>query len=338
MVPDAELVSIATERLVSDQSSAELAPLLTVDQRALVSIFATAELYQLDASALLRSFSQETNSITIEGVADRIDEGATPLDAAIAARAFPRAAQVALSSSRASGSLNSFYQSWLSQTFDNRADWLPHEQTNAAKLGRAFLRAFFCFWMLCVLLLKAVPQQLSMMEEFGLEANPAFELLLNVSNWVAIWILPLTICFLFFGLLYILIFKRSIANNYFRRWLPSRWQQVVLPKKIMTRKLLAWDLLAFRGNQTAAVDWDELVAQKSVSSLEAEIAQQANSRETQAWLLRSMAQRKHLRQQRRVSWRIDGFVLLLQLFIAGMTILAAFAMFSILIDLMKGLT
>lgn len=338
MVPNVDLALIAEERLVSDQSSAELAPLLTVDQRALVSLFATAALHRLEAAPLLRAYALETTSLAIEGVADRIEDGMHPLDAAIADRALPQAVQVALSSSRASGTLGAFYKSWLSQTLDNRADWVPHEQTNAAKLGRALLRTLICIWMLTVLLMYVIPEQQKVHEEFELEWNMSFHLFLVVSDAVARWIMPVIMGALFLGLLYVLIFKRSIANNYVRRWLPSRWQQIVLPKKIMTRKLLAWDLLAFRANQETKVDWEALVAQKSVSALEAEIVQGATSRETQAWLLRSMAQRKHLRQRRSVSWRIDGFILLLQLFIAGMTILAAFALFSTLIGLIKGLT
>ena len=338
MIPDTKLAAIATERLVSDQSAAELAPLLTVDQRALVSILATAELHQLDAGRLLHGYAAETGSHVVEGLADRIEDGTHPLDAITVTMALPQAARVALASSRASGTLNSFYQSWLSLTADNRAHWVPHEQTNAAKIGRAFWRTLVCFWMLSVLARTVIPQQLRMFEEFGIEPNPTFDAFLLVSVWLARLVLIMAPLAIFCCGLYILFFKRSIANNYLRRWLPSRWQQVVLPTKIMTRKLLAWDLLAFRGNQETKIDWDALVTQKSITSLESDVVQAAGSRETQAWILRNMADQKHQRQRRRASWRIDAFILLLQLLIAGMTILAAFALFSMLLDLMKGLS
>ena len=200
------------------------------------------------------------------------------------------------------------------------------------------MRTLFSLWIFTTILFSAIPEHKKMIEEFGIEANSAFSLMLTVGDWFA-KLFPLFLLVLFLVFFYLIFFHRSLAMNYFRRWLPGRWRQTVLPEPILTRKLLAWDLLAFRGGQqeNQHVDWDALVKHAAVAMPEAEIAKKVASRETQAWLLRNMADQKYNRKRDRASLIIDIASLLIQLAIAFLIVLIAFAMITMLLDVMNGL-
>jgi len=328
------LKSVAKERLVADQSASELAPLLSVNERALVSILATAEIYQLDAKKLVAGFARETTSLT--EFASRLNGSDNTLDALGNAVSLP--CKVALHSSRASGSLIAFYKSWLAQTVDDRIRWVRHEDTNAAKLTRLFFRTMISLWLFVTILMSVIPEHQKMLEEFGIEPNSAFSRMITVGSWFLV-LSPILFLGLFFLFLYVVIFQRSLLWTYIRRWLPGRWRQTVLPLPIQTRKLLAWDLLAFRGNQQTppVVDWNQLVTSRALAPAEAKIFQETTSRETQAWLLRNMADQKQGKQRDRLSLVIGLASLLIQLVVGILIVLIAFAMFTMMIDIMNNL-
>lgn len=344
------------ERFVSDQSARELAPLLTPNQRALVSLMATAELHDICLKSLVTGFAAETGSTPAEEFAELLPlKGANTefhtLDIATKiGNLIPRPCQVALNSARASGTLRSFYRSWLAQTVDDRVNWVRHENTNAAVLGRLALRTFICIQLIAFLLLYIVPEFQKMYEEFGLELNAMMQLFMALSDRIA-RIFPLILLCIFFFCLYIICFRRSIFHNYFRRWLPGKWRQVSLPKPILNRKLMAWDLLAFRGmaqagtdqaegetNKTPQTNWDVLVASRDLGAREAEIMKSTKQLETQAWLLRNMADRQHEDRKSRFTFFVSAFSFLFQVLLAGIIILATFSIFSIMTDLMRGLS
>ena len=345
--------AMVRERLISDQSARELAPLLTAQQRALLSLLATAEIHQLDPKTLLTGFAEETQSITVHKFAEKLSPGVHPLDVA---KEFddlmPKACHTALKSSRASGTLSSFYRSWLSQSVDDRVHWVRHENTNAALIGRLVLRTLICVWLLTFIALFVIPEHMKMYEEFGLEFNKtattffwALDLFAKVTP--LLFIIGSCVC------IYIIGFRRSIIKNYFRRWFPGKWRQVVLPKPILRRKLMAWDLLGFRGlsqsingetaggeenNEAPQTDWDALVSSRQLGSREAAVMKSASSLETQAWLLRNMADNKFEVRKSRASFFVGTVSFLFQAVLAILIILATFTIFSMLIEVMKGLT
>jgi len=337
-----ERARVVAERQVADQSARELAPLLTVDQRALVSILATAKLYQLDVKMLIQSYAEETGSNAAKEFAAQLTHDANPLDVAAGINdLMPQPCRVALNSSRASGTLDAFYRSWLAQTVDDRTTWVRHEDTNVAALGRLGARVFICVWLLTFILLYVVPEHMKMQEEFGMPRNSIMTLFLWASDLLAKLFPLFLLCVLCFGL-YVICFRRSLLSNYIRRWFPGRWRQIVLPKPILNRKLLAWDLLAFRGKDSAkdgaTTDWNALVKSNAVGANEANILNSASSMETQAWLLRNMAEQKNERRKSKFSLTVHSFSFLFQLMLAAIIILAAFTVFSMMTELMRGLT
>ncbi len=332
--------SVAKERLVADQSARELAPLLSVNERALVSILATSELYDLDAKKLIKSYADELGSSSAKELAAQLRPGIHPLDAASQIRGLmPKPCEVALNSSRASGSLKAFCRSWLAQSVDDRSSWVRHEHTNAAILGRLGIRTLVCTWILSFIIWFIIPEHQMMFEEFGIEMSQTMVTFMMVCDRIA-KLLPIFLFFVFCIFLYVLIFQRSIMKNYIRRWLPGQWRQKSLPKTILHRKLLAWDLLAFRGNNQLVnepTDWDGMVRSRTISTSEANVMKGVTSRETQAWLLRNMADRRHQQRTGRFSLGVNVFSVLFQLALAAIIVLATFSMFSMIIQLMEGI-
>lgn len=339
------------ERFVSDQSARELAPLLTANQRALVSLMATAELHDLDLKILVGGFAEETGSKPAKEFAELLPKKGVEtefhaLDIANKIDTLmPQPCKVALNSARASGTLQSFYRSWLAQTVDDRVHWVRHENTNAAMAGRLLLRTFICVQLLAFVALFIVPEFMKLYEEFGMELNATMKTFIMLTTWMAKFFPLLFLC-MACTCLYIVCFRRSVLSNYFRRWLPGKWRQVNLPKQIMDRKLMAWDLLAFRGsenasskgNETPQTNWDVLVASKQLKSEEAEIMKSTKLFETQAWILRHMADNKHEGRKSRIALFVSIISFLFQVLLAVIIILATFSIFSILLDLMRGLT
>ncbi|QEG20517.1 hypothetical protein [Mariniblastus fucicola] len=338
---------VTRERLVSDQSARELAPLLTPNQRALVSLFATAELYGLELKTLVSGYAKETGLAAAVVFADKLPAAGMktelhPLDiAADIEDLLPVPGRVALNSARASGTLRSFYRSWLAQSVDDRLHWVRHENTNAATIGRLAVRTFLCVWFLTVILLFVIPEHQKMYEEFGMELNRTAKLFLSVSVLFS-KLFPLFLLVLFLIFLYIVCLRRSVLRGYLRRWMPGRWRQIVLPQNVLKRKLMAWDLLAFRGDAAKAkdgfTDWDDMVASKQLGRREARIMKGSSQLETQAWLLRNMADNKLELRKTRSALAIGTFSFLFQALLAFIIILATFTIFSMLIEVMKGLS
>lgn len=329
------------ERLVADQSVRELAPLLTVDQRAFVSILATAELYELDTKKMLKGYADETGATHAKEVAAKLTWDVHPVDVAAGAEdIMPLPCKVALTSSRASGTLMAFYRSWLAQTIDDRVNWVRHEYTNVAVLGRLGLRVAFCIWFLSYILMRVIPEHQKMYEEFGVPINSTMFAFLWISNLLA-QLFPLFMLVLVCLGLYVICFRRSVFRNYLRRWLPGRWRQIVLPKPILKRKLLAWDLLAFRGDivdlSNQNTDWDTMVGSRAIGRQEADTLKGVSNMETQAWLLRNMAEQRHQSRKGRFSFAINSLSFLFQVALAVMIVLAAFSIFSMLLKMMEDL-
>jgi hypothetical protein len=142
-----------------------------------------------------------------------------------------------------------------------------------------------------------------------------------------------------FGI-YIIGFRRSILQNYFQRWLPGSWRQINLPRSVMRRKLMAWDLLAFDGGnkpEDEIVDWESFVKSRDLSSREAASMKDVSSMETKAWLLRNMADRKHEIRKNRFAFAVHLFIYLVQAVLGIFIILATFTIFSMLLKMMRSL-
>jgi hypothetical protein len=341
MTSDSLTEAMTRQRMISDQSARELAPLMTPNQRALVSLMATAELHQLDLRNLVEGYAIETKSARANEFANLLQGDSHPLQAAKQVPGlFSKPCETALNSAHASGSLTSFYRSWLTQTVDDRTIWTRHEDTHAAALGRLGLRTIICLWIISFILLYVIPEHQKMYEEFGLEANTTMRIFLTFSNWFARIFVPLmSLCLMIFGI-YIIGFRRSILQNYFQRWLPGSWRQINLPRSVMRRKLMAWDLLAFDGGnkpEDEIVDWESFVKSRDLSSREAASMKDVSSMETKAWLLRNMADRKHEIRKSRFAFGVHLFIYFVQAVLGIFIILATFTIFSMLLKMMRSL-
>jgi len=85
-------------------------------------------------------------------------------------------------------------------------------------------------------------------------------------------------------------------------------------------------------------NWDVLVASRDLGAAEAEIMKSTKQLETQAWLLRNMADRKHEARKSRFTFFVTAVSFVFQLLLAFIIILATFSIFSIMQDLMRGLS
>jgi ABC-type multidrug transport system fused ATPase/permease subunit len=248
--------------------------------------------------------------------------------------------ETALNSAHANGSLASFYRSWLAQTVDDRTTWTRHEDTHAAALGRLGLRTVICLFFIIFILLRVIPEHQKMYEEFGLEANTTMKMFLTFSNWFAGVFAPIMgLCITLFAL-YVICFRRSMLQNYFQRWLPGSWRQTNLPRSVLRRKLMAWDLLALDAGdkpENELVDWDSFVKSRDLSSREATTMKSVNSMETKAWLLRNMSDRKHENRKSRFAFAVHLFIYLVQAVLGVFIILATFTIFSMLLKMMRSL-
>jgi len=333
--------TMTQQRMISDQSARELAPLLDPDQRALVSLIATAELHQLDLKSLLHGFAKETRSVPVKEFSERMIPGADPLEIASGVNGLlPLTCKTALTSAQANGSLHSFYRSWLAQTVNDRVTWVRHEDTHVAAFGRLGIRTVICLYFISVILLFVVPEQLKILGEFGIDPTPSMKTFMYFGDWFAKLFFPFVFLFGIGFCVYLIGFKRSFIKDYFRRWLPGSWRKTELPRVVLRRKLMAWDLLAFEGSdmpEKEIVDWDAFVAARELSSREVATMKEASSMETKAWLLRNMADQKHESRKNRFAFAVHSIIFVCQAILAIFIILATFSTFSMMIRIMRDL-
>ena len=330
---------VSRQRLTTDESARELAPLLTPDERVIVGLLATAEIHDLDLRRLIDGYVDETGSTSAAEFSNLLQSKLHPLDVAKnVPRLLSQPCATALYSAHANGSLQSFYRSWLSQTVEDRINRVRHEDTHIAAFGRLGLRSLFCVYWIGFILLFITPEFQQMNEELGARTSQSMAALVEAGN-IAFKVLPVLLLTIFFLLLYIMVFKRTILKNYLQRWLPGRWQQVILPRSILRRKLIAWDLQGFQTPTDSLgknIDWDSYVSAKELNPKEASIMKAASSLETKSWLLRNMASNRLLARNTRFELLVRVIILTFQVVIAGFIILAALAIFSSLLEIMRG--
>lgn len=338
--PDSVAV-VSQQRLVTDASARELAPLLTSDERIIVSLLATADIYGLELKNLIEGYALESGDAAASKFSRQLGSGVHPLDVAREIGGlFSQPTTAALQSARANGSLRSFYRSWLSQTVEDRVNRVRHEDTHIAAFARLGLRSLFCVYWIGFILLFIVPEFKAMNEEFGVDSSRPM-VALSEAGGFAFKVLPFLLLSIFFLLLYIVVFKRTIVKNYIQRWLPGRWQQVILPKSILQRKLMAWDLLGFQNDQQKEnddnFDWDFYVSKRLLTSAEAKIMKSASSLESRSWLLRNMSEKRLQSRNDRFEVLVRFIIITFQIVIAAFIILAALAIFSTLLEMMRGI-
>jgi len=222
-----------------------------------------------------------------------------------------------------------------------------------------FLSNIFSFLMLFI-----VPQFKAMFEEFGIELPLSMQFLIEFSNQAAhFWFLfPLGI--LAVGI-YVVIRHTWVFTSYFTRWIPSRWGQPVLTKRVQKELSLAWvvqtsDALPKTAKQfitdnlvgteelerlTAANKTDAgtgilkaLVEKRVLPKQTSAIASMASSHESAAWILRKMSKLSHTNRRqlgfnglRILTW-IGNFITMV---LAGW---AAIAIFQSLLSIIQGVT
>ena len=352
------------QRLIIDTIQHDLMADLLPHQRAVFGVLAIAEHCRLDPVPLLYQLSDEmpgSDRYTTRLLAEQIQQGVAPQEAINqSAGLLTPLSQFAW---RIACDLNVVPQ--LNRELLNRSPeiadvWTTADNgTSLSKFGRLFFRAVFFLAILSFVLLKIVPELKTMLDEFEIEMPAAMTLWLRISDFVVDWSLLIPVLFLI-----LLLTSFPLWKEYLQRWNPNRWRQRPLHPTVARRRALALalqtrptdldnpvtplfsDRLAelfpgfpavnarIKNGQTtwAAIRSENLISQRDLTSIKS-----TGSPESQAWLLRwSAANQQDYREtktallQRSVSAAIHVALGLLVLLIC-------LAIFTTLIDVIRGM-
>jgi type II secretory pathway component PulF len=332
-------VETVRQTMFAEETVRELAAQLAPDQRFVVTMLAMSRLQGIDIETIANAYSIEKQSFAtrwfLEQLASKKDALAilkerNPL--------LPEECSKALLFAEKSGSLDSFFRAWLSQTTNDQANVVRHEETFAASMWRIIWRVLFVVSVMTFIMLFIVPEFQKMYEEFGLELPRSMQLAMYLAHLIAS-LFPLM--FLIAMVLFIVYLVRggiAAIRGYFERWMPGSWRRVRLSRGVKQRQQLAWKAQSvLMHDKTRLLDVPELFQQRKVSKREGEALMMSGNPETQAWLLRNASQRRHRNSQERsvaftkvLGWSIH-------IILGAMTILLAIAIFSSLITIMQGL-
>ena len=365
-IPDK--LTIEQQLLVSAVAD-ELSETTSIHQQVVLRMLAVASEHNLNAANLLQDLGIELKSSTanqIPFVVDDLNSGLPVVESlARAPGVVPESAVMALETARSRGLQKPLNQALLNKVNGRKSENAGVEVLNA--LDRLTYMALIYLYEVgnfTFLMLYIVPQFKSMYEEFGLELPLSMQYLLEVCNYVMQrWYVPAFI-FILVGA-YLIWRHPRVFTSYFTRWIPNRWLQPALSKRARNDLSLAWVVQTSDGLPETAkqfvngrgVDAEELervagvekaessegvlevLTQKRVLSKGASrVASMASSRESAAWILRKMGQKRQTN-----SWRRGLSGVRMLLWTANILALvmggwAALAIFQSLLRIITGLT
>ncbi len=352
------------QRLIIDKIQHDLMADLLPHQRAVFGVLAIAEHCRLDPVPLLYQLSDEmpgSDRYWTQLLAESTRQGVAPSEAISQSSGF--LTPLSQFAWRSACELNVVPQ--LNRELLNRSPESADVRTAAgsgtsfSKYWRLFFRAVFFVVILSFILLKIVPEFKTMLEEFEIEMSSAMTLLLRISDFVMDWSLLIPVIFLI-----LLLTSFPMWKEYLQRWSPIRWHQRLLHPTVARRRALALALQTRPidlGNTTAplfsdrlaelfprfsAVNarmekgqtaWAALRSENLISQRDLTTLEQTRSPETQAWLLRWSAANQQDDRETKTALLQRAVSTAIHVALGLLALLICLAIFTTLIDVIKGM-
>lgn len=347
----------------------EISRSLTSNQRGLIGLLAFIdgqELSNREAAEVLTAFANESKSkerFRIMQLADAVGKREDPIDAMDKIPGLlPVSTILGLKLAKSDAELPTFYQLFRNRQIVSDEAVENHSDTVFVRGVRLLVVTLVMMAIISFICMYIIPEFMKMNEEFGLDQPPVMKLFLTVADTlVKTWFLP------FFGfiaiLIYVYVFQPQILGNYLRRWRRGAWLQVVLPRRLERRRLLSWvteakrtlseDVNRFMRSVRLAKPlggpevkmgeavtgegrWNTLASRRTISKREAKALSLATSQETRAWLLRQSIEGHLQRGDFKVGAYAEFVFGFVRLALAAIVTLAAFSIFSVLLNVMEG--
>ncbi len=251
---------------------------------------------------------------------------------------------------------------WTLLQRDANLDSLDDLQQGQSVSQRArLLGGFLVLWLILTFFaIFIIPTFQLMFDEFGLELPGTFPLLISVMHLISL-VMPIVLMLV---LVYLAVRIPILLESLSNRWSPNRGGRRELPTALAVRALLAnaaesdrpvgtsladlstgysrptvrqklrW---AFERSQQGQDPWAAVTEQGLLSRHEVTALRTAQSRQTQAWLLRWFVAQNLSRRSwwSSLTWRVTSFLSMALL--ACIVALAVISVFSVLISLIEGL-
>lgn len=368
MIENPQKLTVEQQLLVSEIAE-ELSETTSIHQQAILRMLAVASEHNLNAANLLQDLGTEMKSATARQIPFVVDDLSSGLPAveslARTPGIVPESAVIALEIARSQGLQKPLNQALLNTTNRRKSEITGTEDLAAIdRVTNLLFKYFFLFNIFAFMMLFILPQFKMMFEEFGIELPFSMQLLVEINNYATnFWFLfPLVL--LAVGI-YVVIKHPRVFTSYFTRWIPGRWGQPVLTKRVRKELSLAWVVQTsddlpetakqfINDNGVGTEELERLAAAektdvgtgvlKALTDMRvlpkraSAVASMASSPESAAWILRKMSKQSHsTRRQRglnglRVLMWIGNFIAMA---LAG---LAAIAIFQSLLTIIQGLT
>ena len=341
----------------------EMVEITAPHQRALLSILAVAERYQIDPVPLLKALAVELRGfdrLSVTELADKIGSGACVVDALDGTpNVLPVYCVLALRLARDDGNLSKLYSAWLERQPEDEVDAFSRDEQPVSMIMRTAAYTFAVCVMLVFLCTRIVPEFQKMYEEFGIDLPAVMTQFIKICDVTAkFWFVPI---FIFVGL-FVVAFP--IFRNYLRQFRPAKWRQRVPSQEVNQKRSLAlitrtqvstksiletitsYESLDRLFPQLRKTDrklgqemgqWEQLATSGVITSGEAESLALASHGETQAWLLSRTASDNQTRQSTRKSILIRCTLALIHIGLVYIVALACVAVFMTYINIAASL-
>ena len=346
-------------------------------QRALLSLLAISQKYDLDPAPLISGLANDLPRTPLESRRrtrsffwSRVEQMATDVEASGAGndtksilsvlKRFPRLlpgnVELALRLENQKQRLPRLFQSWLNRP--PSYDKLQRAPLLMGALTRGLFLLFFLVTVVSFIMLKVVPELKSMLSEFAIKPPFMFTLSIEVADFLVRYWFVLALCLLIGMFLCI-----PAIRSYLRRWNPFIWRQPDLPSAVRTRRALA--MVTEHGKEkilpstfvglkqirrdvgvdnkqgaiagTGQLEWDRLSSQGKISAQDLKALKGSSSKITQAWILRKSADSR-LKSNENREWLIAKLVLAGINILLGISVfILATGLFSVLITIMEEL-
>lgn len=352
--------------ILQQQIADDLISQSTTHQRALIRVLGVCDRFGLAPEDAVRCFADEHRVTYHQNMANQLAEhldqgGDIPSGLGANPDLVLPECVLALRLANRRDRRAEFFDSFLAHS-DGEAEVQKADRNFAARYFRLWLKLFFVLSILAFMFLKVIPEFKDLTEEFGMENSAAFELFVYVGDFI----LKIGGILLLFSLLFVVLpmnfrpFRNSLQN-----WSPDGWQQSFVPRSVSRRRCLALivqsrvpmmeglEFIAKNGRlkrsfrkldeirdqlKSARNVWDCLATNGVITRMEARALSVTNSTETQAWLLRQRSEGTDEESSKRAGYTMQFVVGIVNTLIAVITLLAAVAVFTTMIGIMRGLS
>ena len=318
------------QRVLVTAAADELSETTNIHQQAILRMLAVADEHNLNAANLLQDLGVEMKSATarqIPFVVEDLQSGLSAEEAfARTPGVVPKSAVMAIAAAESKGLRKALNQALLNTNNRRKSGGTGEEDLEAIdRVTKLAWKYFFATNVLIFMMLFVIPQFKAMFEEFGVELPLSMQLLIEVSNLFAMYWFVFALILLAIGA-YIIWRHPRFLTSYFTRWIPSRWQQPVVTKRVQRELSLAWvvqttdampqaakqfinengvgdaeleRLAANEKTESSNGVFEALMRTRVFPSRSKQVVSTASSRESAAWILRKMSSQNQFKRRQR---------------------------------------